>query len=1088
MDQEMLLSKAFVLEIEGMMCMKNCGNTVQNALRSMDGVLEAVVNYPEHIASVTIESEVDPNELIEMLDMVGFEAAIRDDLDPPPNIIRLGIDGMMCMKNCGTTVQNALNGVIGVESAIVNYEKAMATITIFPDHVQHITVQDLIDEVQCVGFDAYVYNHGERCRRQLAAKTKAQVDNGEELAVEIADSSHPRAFFSIEGMSCAACVKGIEEALRGEAGIIDIRVGLISAKAEVVFDRSIISNEKDVICNFIQKAGYTPTYINTLDSDDDSMEFKYSLTGITSTSNVHKVETCIKSLPGVVQASVDVEKQLFTVHIQQMAITGPRTVLDELTKMGFSAHISTKTDATSGMSEDQKWLRLLLICLIFSGPAMLIHMVLSNIPACQHWLMVNVVNGLTRMCLIMFLLATPVQFGIGARFYVAAYKGLQHGMMGMDFLIVVGTTASYLYSFVSMIGCAIFSNYHGHYFFESSTMLISFITIGKFLESRAKKDTATSLSTLLSLQAKYAVLIEPNGDRKIPIELVQRGDLLRLTPGSRVPTDGIIREGHGFCDESMITGESMPVAKAKGDNVFGSTINQNGVMIMESKCVGGQNTLSQICALIENAQMDKAPIQTVADKFASRFAPTVICISIITFFGWFGFLSMGWVAATDRESLMLPAGHEDDLFISILFAISTVVISCPCALGLATPTAVSVGTGVGSKYGVLIKGGRALETAHAVDTIVFDKTGTLTEGRPVVTDVTVPKESIRAATDILYYAACVETQSEHVLGKAIVVEAVEQHKMTLAEPKDIHVVPGRGILAKVPSMASPYILIEVAIGNPEWMAERDIQMTHAMEIDMHKLEQDGKTVVCVALDGVFSGTIALADVARPEAIETMRILRNMGYEIWLVTGDNLRTATAVATTLGITHVKAIALPGQKVEQIKRIQSQTNPLTNKKRVVAMVGDGINDAPALAQADVGLAIGAGTEIALAQADMVLIKSNLRDVVTALDLSRKTFWRIKFNLFVSVIYNFVSIPLAAGMFLRFFHHPLPPACAGIMMALSSISVITSSLHLKLYRPPMWSTLDEKASLKRMGMTPPRKILIDTHPYERVHVQEMV
>ncbi|OQR83904.1 copper-transporting ATPase [Achlya hypogyna] len=1095
-QSEKLLATMVVLEVEGMMCMKNCGTTVQNALRNMPGVTSAVVDYAEHTATVVMDSSVTAEDLVETLDMVGFDAAIRDEADLPRNVLRLGIDGMMCMKNCGTTVQNALRSVIGVESAVVDYPKSTATVTIFPDHIDHITVQDLIDEVECVGFDAYPFNHGERCRRRLAAKASAQKAAAatEDVVVAIEESAHPHAFFSIEGMSCAACVKGIEEALRGEPGIVDIRVGLISAKAEVVFDRSIISDEATTIGGFIRDAGYTPTYINTLDADDDSMEFRYAVAGVTGATDAIKIEASIKVLPGVVTASVDVDKQLTTVHLQQMSTTGPRTVLEAIMKSGFSATIQTQTAAQVGATEDQKWLRLLLICLVFSGPAMVVHMVLGNIPSCRMWLMAKVVNGLTRMCLIMFLLATPVQFGIGARFYVAAYKGLKHGMMGMDFLIVVGTTASYLYSFVSMVGCTLIANYRGHYFFESSTMLISFITIGKYLESRAKKDTAASLSTLLSLQAKTAVLITPDGDRQIPIELVQRGDRLRLLPGARVPTDGVVREGHGFVDESMLTGESMPVAKAVGDSVFGSTINQTGVLVLESNCVGGQNTLSQICALIENAQMDKAPIQAVADKFAARFAPGVMCIAALTFLGWYTCLSLDWVAAADRDALHLDAGsHDDDLFVSILFCISTVVISCPCALGLATPTAVSVGTGVGSKHGVLIKGGRALETAHAVDTIVFDKTGTLTEGRPTVTDVTVPKDAAVAAVDVLFYAACVETQSEHVLGKAIVLEATEAHKLTLREPAGFHVVPGRGLEANVPSLHAPGRAVVVAVGNPEWMEERAIAVPPAMEADMHKLEAEGKTVVCVALDGIFAGTIALADVARPEAAATIRHLRNMGLDIWLVTGDNLRTATAVAGALGITHVKAIALPGQKVEQIKRIQAQTNPLTNKKRVVAMVGDGINDAPALAQADVGLAIGAGTEIALAQADMVLIKSHLADVVTALDLSRKTFWRIKFNLFVSVIYNLVSIPLAAGVFLRFFHHPLPPACAGIMMALSSISVIVSSLHLKLYRPPLWDEKADKADLKRMGIMPSAKVPLEkprrrAPSYERVHVQDMV
>ena len=394
-QSDKLLAMRIVLEVDGMMCMKNCGTTVQNALRSVDGVEAAVVDYDEHIAVVTMAPNGSPDDLVEMLDMVGFEAVIRDEMPLPRNVIRLGIDGMMCMKNCGTTVQNALSATIGVESAIVDYPKAMATITLYPDHIDHVTVQDLIDEVECVGFDAYPFNHGERCRRRLAAKANAAALHAvEDVAVAIeGDSSHPHAIFSIEGMSCAACVKGIEGALRDEPGIIDIRVGLISAKAEVVFDRSIITDERTTIGNFIRDAGYTPTYINTLDADDDSMSFKYAVAGVTGASDAIKIESSITALVGVVSATVDVEQQVATVHLQQMAATGPRDVLDAITKSGFAATIQTQSSAPSGVSEDQKWLRLLLICLVFSGPAMVVHMVLGNIPSCRMWLMQTIVNG-----------------------------------------------------------------------------------------------------------------------------------------------------------------------------------------------------------------------------------------------------------------------------------------------------------------------------------------------------------------------------------------------------------------------------------------------------------------------------------------------------------------------------------------------------------------------------------------------------------------------------------------------------------------------------------------------------------------------
>ncbi|KAF0685140.1 Aste57867_22911 [Aphanomyces stellatus] len=1092
---ETLLPKrqVIVLEVDGMMCMKNCGTTVQNALKSVDGVETAVVSYDEHIATVTMlpNVEIDATELVDTLDMVGFDAAIQSSDVEPRNVIRLGIDGMMCMKNCGTTVQNALRLHEGVATAVVDYDKSMATITLDADHVGMVTEQDLIDTVDCVGFDAYVFNHGERCRRRLAAKAKKQVV--EEETITIKETAHPRAFFTIEGMSCAACVKAIEDVLRHKEGIVDCRVGLISAKAEIAFDKSIIENEKDEIASFIRGAGYGANYINTIDGDDDSMEVKYDVDGLHGPAEIHALETAVKALPGVVSIATDFKTDVVTVHLKQMSATGPRTVLDTMVKAGFPTTVHVKSVDRNEMDESAKWKRLLQLCLIFALPAMTVHMVLGWIPAVHMALMSKVYNALTLKCLIMFLLTTPVQFGIGYRFYVAAYKGLQHGMMGMDFLIVVGTTASYVYSFVSMVGCTLSPTFNGHHFFESSAMLISFVTVGKYLESKAKKDTAESLGFLVSMQPKHALLIEADGDRSIPIELVQRGDKLRLLPGSRIPTDGVVVQGTSSCDESMLTGESMPVAKGEGDIVFGSTVNQSGLLIMESKCVGCQNTLSQICSLIENAQMDKAPIQAVADKFASWFAPFVMLVAFATFVTWYALLSLDKIPMAWKRSMgITTSGHEDDLFISVLFCISTVVISCPCALGLATPTAVTVGTGVGSKFGILIKGGRALETARSADTVVFDKTGTLTVGHPSMTEIVVSEGAATSARDLLYYAGSLETQSEHVLGKAIVIAATEQEQLELKEPTNFHVVPGRGLRATVANRSGSGPAVEVAVGNSVWLEEQEITIPFKMENHMWELENEGKTVVCVTLDGTFAGLIALADTARPEAAETIAQLQKMGMKVWLITGDNARTATAVARQMGIDSVKAVALPGQKVEQIKVIQSRINEKTGKPHVVVMVGDGINDAPALAQADVGLAIGAGTEIALAQADMVLVKSNLRDVVTALDLSRVIFQRIKINLFASMIYNLLSIPLAAGAFFPLFHRMLPPACAGIAMALSSISVISSSLLLKRYTPPVFSDVATPTKKTKASSRPPvdmkhlKLAAIRSRPYHPVDVQE--
>jgi Cu+-exporting ATPase len=891
------------------------------------------------------------------------------------------------------------------------------------------------------------------------------------------EQNHPRAFFKVEGMSCAACVKAIEDLLRKKQGVLDCRVGLISQKAEVVFDRDSIQDEKKEIVNCIQEAGYKATYTHTVETgDDDSMEIKFIVMGMTCAACVGKIEKAIGKLPGVTKVQVNLPLNKAHVHIQQLSITGARTVIECIQSLGYEAEIIIGNSDQENLSrnEVEKWKKLLSVALLFSLPAMLIHMVLSYIPVTNKILMIHVLNGVTLKALLMFLFATIVQFGVGKRYYVASFKGIQHGMMGMDFLIIIGTSASYFYSLFSLFGSAMNPHFHGHHFFESSTMLLTFVTLGKYMESLAKGRTADALAELIKLQPKKAILIGKNGepDKEIPIELVQRGDLLRVLPGSNVPTDGIVRIGQSACNESMLTGESMPVTKNPGDYVFGSTINQQGTLVIESNCFGGESsTLSQICSLIEEAQLHKAPIQAHADKLASVFAPFVLSISCLTFFSWYFLLATDSIPATWKTDLGLNPddNHANDFFISVLFAISVVVIACPCALGLATPTAVMVGCGVGAQKGVLIKGGKALEIARHVDTIVFDKTGTLTVGHPSVTDVVVVDRAF-TPRDLLYYSASVESVSEHVLGKAIVLTATEQEKLRIQEPSGVHIVPGRGIEGMVavllqdnkpstsPEMAGKK-QVKVLVGNPEYMEEKRVTIGTKLRHQMHDLELEGKTVVCVCVEGKLIGIVGLADTPRHEAKAVVKYLKSMGLDVWLITGDNIRTASAVARSMGIDHVKAIALPGEKVAQIKALQERISPLTKKQRIVAMVGDGINDAPALAQANVGLAIGAGTQIAKAEADMILVKSKLSDVVVALDLARVVFNRIRLNFAFSIGYNLIGIPLAAGMFFPILHSTMPPACAGLAMAFSSVSVVISSLLLKRYQAP--EVLDDEFDL---------------------------
>ncbi|GLD95474.1 hypothetical protein PINS_up004119 [Pythium insidiosum] len=1046
------------------MCQKNCGTTVQNALKGVPGVDKAVVTFATHSARVTCapEAGVTPDELIDAVESVGFGAMLKapagGSTSSDPLVIELLVEGMMCQKNCGTTVQNALKSVDGVASAEVVFDKRKATVTL--THEGSTTLEELVDMVDIVGFVASAYDP-EKAMKIIMEDKKAK-----QLAQETADSGlseltsvdNPRAFFKVEGMSCAACVKAIEDHLRKMDGVLDCRVGLISQKAEIVFDRAVIRDEQVELKNCIEDAGYKATFSHVVESgDDDSIELRFTVTGMSCAACVGKVEHAVGKLPGVVKVQVNLPLHKAHVYIQQLSTTGARDIIECIVSLGYHAEINTgNTDQEAlSRSEVEQWRALLTTALFFSLPATMIHMILGNFAFFHHFLMTPVINGINLKMMLMFLLATPVQFGVGKRYYVAAWKGLKHGMMGMDFLIITGTSASYFYSLCSFIASGLDADFHGHHFFESSTMLLTFVTLGKYMESLAKGKTADALAELAKLQPKTALLIVPGeSDREIAIELVQRGDFLRVVPGANIPTDGVVKSGTSSCDESMLTGESMPVSKGPGDHVFGSTINQQGTLVIESSCFGGEsNTLAQICSLIEEAQLHKAPIQAYADKLASIFAPFVLTISLVTFTSWYLLLATNSIPSEWKLNLGLKSaeGHGHDFYISILFGISVVVIACPCALGLATPTAVMVGCGVGAKKGVLIKGGRALELARHVDTIVFDKTGTLTVGHPSVTDVVVADRSY-TPQDLLYYGGSIECVSEHVLAKAIVLAATEQEKVHLNEPSQVHVLPGRGIEGDVLLRKHSSIMerAHVLVGNTEYLEEKNIEIPSKIRTHMHDLEMEGKTVVCVCVDSKLIGIVGLADTPRPESRMVVQYLKSMGLDVWLITGDNIRTASAIARLMGIDHVKAIALPGEKAAQIKALQARVSPLTKKPRVVCMVGDGINDAPALAQADVGMAIGAGTQIAKAEADMILVKSNLTDVVVALDLARVVFNRIKLNFFFSISYNMIGIPLAAGVFFPILHSTMPPACAGLAMAFSSVSVVVSSLLLKKYEPP--------------------------------------
>jgi len=610
--------------------------------------------------------------------------------------------------------------------------------------------------------------------------------------------------------------------------------------------------------------------------------------------------------------------------------------------------------------------------------------------------------------ILLFFLATPIQFLVGWRFYKGMWDGLKAKSANMDTLISVGTSAAWIYSTL----VTFLPNYfNGETYFDSSTLIITFILVGKLLEEISKGKASESLRKLMDLQPKLATVIRGNKDLQVPIEEVHDGDLIIVKPGEGIPVDGIVKEGHSEVDESMITGESMPVGKDVGDEVIGATINKSGLLKIQATKIGSDTTLSQIIQLVEASHLSKVPVQRLADKVSSYFTPAVISVALISFLVWY-LLGHGFIFALT-------------VFISVL------IIACPYALGLATPTAILIGTGKAAENGILIRSGEALEISQKTNTIIFDKTGTLTKGEPSVTDV-IPIENIEEKR-VLELAAIAEKGSEHPIGEAIIKKA-EEKEIKISKVSSYETIAGKGIKAK-------YLNKWIFVGNRSFMEENGLTTDN---IELEKLEGEGKTVVIVGFGDKIVGFIAIADTLKEFSKDAVDRLKKMGKEVMMITGDNERTARAIASQVGIERVSSQVLPQDKAKEVKRQQ-------DAGKVVAFVGDGINDAPALAQADVGIAIGSGTDVAKETGNIVLIKHDLRDVVTAIDLSSYTMKKIKQNLFWAFFYNVIGIPIAAGLLYPFLGVLLTPIFAGGAMAFSSFFVVGNSVLMKRYKPKL-------------------------------------
>jgi Cu+-exporting ATPase len=812
-----------------------------------------------------------------------------------------------------------------------------------------------------------------------------------------------RASIHITGMTCTTCAATIEKGLSQTPGIEQADVNFASEKASIKYDPTKVDLGR--IKDTVSQLGYGVATKKSI----------FPVGGMTCASCVARVEEALSSVPGVISANVNLASEKATVEYLEGTELADmrRAVKDAGYELGPEAQ--ALEDVTTAA---QREIRVLRNRFIVAAILAAIIMALGFSPS------------FAGKPYLLWALATPVQFWAGLRFYRGAWGALKHKTSDMNTLIAVGTSVAYFYSLIAVIFPGLFATgaLEPHLYFDTSAMIITLILLGRFLEARARGQTSEAIKRLIGMQPKTALVVHEGEQREIPVEDVRVGDLILVRPGERIPVDGVVREGYSSIDESMITGESIPVEKKVGDEVIGATINKTGSFQFEATKVGKDTTLARIVRMVEEAQGSKAPIQRLADVIASYFVPAVIGIAIITFVVWYF------------------VGPAPALTFALLNFVAVLVIACPCALGLATPTAIMVGTGKGAEHGILIRNGEALERAHQINTVLLDKTGTLTRGEPVVTDVVAAPFS--SPEEVLRLAASAEHSSEHPLGEAVVKAALEK-KLELSPSSDFNAIPGQGVEALVESK-------KLFLGNLKLMKERGLSL-NGLESKAAEFLEAGKTAMFLGLDTQVAGIIVLADTLKPGTREALQALHKMGIETAMLTGDNRRTAEAIAREAGIDRVLAEVLPEYKAGEVKKLQEEG-------KVVAMVGDGINDAPALAQADIGIAIGTGTDVAMETGDITLISGDLMGVVTAISLSKRTMRTIKQNLFWAFAYNTALIPVAAGvLYLAFGKTGVPsglhfilgeygflnPMLAAAAMAASSITVVSNSLRLRRFKP---------------------------------------
>ncbi|KKH47740.1 heavy metal translocating P-type ATPase [Methanosarcina sp. 1.H.A.2.2] len=956
--------------------------------------------------------------------------------------ISIGVYGMTC-GHCQKSVADAISSLKGVESVDVNLEAESATVIFDPEKV---SLDDIKEAVLKAGYSTEKEGEAEAEAQVETSESTGKTAEAPEVAEIEAESkvsgtveseaagisctldeacklaekevtrlsgqkAGPKEItLGVSGMTCSACALNIEKVLKKKEGVDSVAVNLELGRAKVSFEPSLISPQE--IEEAIESIGYK------VEKDKVTL----NLQGMSCASCAANIEKILTKTEGVISVSVNFPLEKAVVEFNSSLIS-VREIIAAVQGIGYGASVPAETveyEDREQMSRDAEIRRQrnnLIVALLLGIPISL-----GNMSMMFPFL--SFVPSIFSNHIVLFIMSTLVLLFPGRQFFVGTFKGFKHGVTDMNLLIAAGTGSAYLIS-VAATFLDLGPGYDVLYY-DTVAFLIIFIVFGRYLEARARGKTSEAIRKLMGLRAKTSRILVDGVEKEVPVEEVVVGDIVVVRPGEKIPVDGVVVEGSSAIDESMITGESIPVEKGAGDTVIGATLNKTGSFRFRATKVGADTALAQIIRLVEAAQTTKAPIQRVADVFAGNFIVAVHIIALLAFFFWF---FIGYWRYGVGESAEL--GGISPFLFSLLIAITVLVISCPCAVGLATPAAIMVGTGKGAENGILIKGGEALERAHKLDTIVFDKTGTLTEGTPKLTDVFAV--SGREESEVLFIAATAEKGSEHPLGEAIV-RGADERKISLAEAKNFRSIPGKGIEAYLEEK-------KILLGTRKLMEENMISF-EGLEVKMQKFEENGKTAMLVALGGEIIGLVAVADTLKENSKEAIETLIKMGIEVVMITGDNAITAGAIAAEVGIPRVLAEVLPEDKANEIKKLQKEG-------KLVGMVGDGINDAPALIQSDVGIAMGAGTDVAMESAKIVLIKNDLRDVVAALKLSRLTINKIKQNLAWAFGYNMLGIPIAAGiLYPIFFRIMITPELAAAFMALSSVSVTTNSLLMKRSR----------------------------------------